>query len=517
MSNYTDTSRTIRQYLSARVPLIIIKSEERSRVKEMMTEIAESLRVMPFYSYSRTEGLYQVAPYSALADDASLQTAIDQARNQFKSVDNVNFIFEDIEDIGDETPTSREIEATVLLAEQSHQGCVILITDKGVWSGLSMLGMLAELDLPTTDEILSEITAIINMHKGVVSIEWGDEEIHQAAEILTGVSKIQAVNIIMTLIAKGSVGIDDVQELSLYKDRIIGSLAGIERVKIGDNNQVGGLINLRKWLETRETLMKSDLSDSPIKSPRGILLCGVPGCGKSLSAKAIAYSWKLPLYRLDMSGVLGMYIGQSESRFKEALEAADKVAPCILWVDEIEKALSGANDATGVHRRLIGQFLFWLQESSSKVFMVATANDVQSLPPELLRKGRFDEVFFVDLPTAEERSEILRMYFSRYLSYDLPPDLLDELIGRTEGFSGSDIDATVNDIATSMFASHSTGLPQDSQVMRFFENVIPYSKTNPEDVNNIRNWGLHRAIPANEADAKQPTVAPGQARQVVLL
>jgi SpoVK/Ycf46/Vps4 family AAA+-type ATPase len=139
------------------------------------------------------------------------------------------------------------------------------------------------------------------------------------------------------------------------------------------------------------------------------------------------------------------------------------------------------------------------------------------LPPELLRKGRFDEVFFVDLPTAEERAEILRMYFSRYLSYDLPPDLLDELITLTEGFSGSDIDATVNDIATSMFAQHSTELPQDSRIIQFFENVVPYSKTNPEDVNDIRNWGLHRAVPANATDARQPAATSEHARQVVLL
>jgi ATP-dependent 26S proteasome regulatory subunit len=517
MSDRSETSRTILQYLSARVPLIIIKSEEKTRIKEILTSIAASLRQMPFYAYSRTEGLFQLQPYQIIADDASLQTAIDQARIQFKSVDNVNFIFEDIDDIENETPTSREIAATVLLANQTRQGSVILLTDKPVWSGLSMLGMIAELDLPTTTEILYEITEIIEDNRDIVNVEWGPEELHQAAEILTGVSMIQATNIIATLMAKGSVSLDDVHELSRYKDRIIGSLAGIERVKIGDKNQVGGLYNLKKWLDTREELMKADLSDSPINPPRGILLCGVPGCGKSLSAKFIAYTWKLPLYRLDMAGVLGMYVGQSESRFSEALAAADKVAPCVLWVDEIEKALSGGNDSSGVTRRLIGQFLYWLQESNSKVFMVATANDVRMLPPELLRKGRFDEVFFVDLPTPAERKEILRLYFDRYLSFDLPPDLLDDLIEATDGFSGSDLDATVNDIATNMFAARTQTLPSDNQIRQFFENVVPYSKTNPEDVTDIRNWGMNRAVPAGDLQAKAAEVNPGQGRRVVLL
>jgi ATP-dependent 26S proteasome regulatory subunit len=517
MSDYAETMRSIKQYLSARVPLIVVKSQERSRVKEMMTGIASSLRVMPFYGYSRTEGLFQIQPYSVIADDASLQTALDQARNQFKSVDNVNFVFEDIDDIDSDTPTARELVATVLLAEQQHQGCIILMTDKPVWSGLSMLGMLAELDLPSTDEILAEIGGIITMHQGVIPIEWSSEETHQAAEILTGVSLIQAVNIITTLIAKGSVTSDDISELSKYKDRIIGNLAGVERVKVSAANQVGGLRNLRKWLNTREELMRADLSNSPVKPPRGILLCGVPGCGKSLSAKAIAHSWKLPLYRLDMSSVLGMYVGQSEAQFREALEAADKVAPCILWVDEIEKALSGSHDGTGVQRRIIGQFLYWLQESNSKVFMVATANDVSSLPPELLRKGRFDEVFFVDLPEPDERSEILRMYFTRYLNFDLPPDLLDELIVMTEGFSGSDIDATVNDIATTMLATHTETVPGDTQIKQFFVNVVPYSRTNPEDVADIREWGATRAVPAGE-HKQRPTETVGAAsRQVVFL
>jgi ATP-dependent 26S proteasome regulatory subunit len=517
MSNYVETSKSIIQYLSARVPLIIVKTQERSRVKEMLSEVAASMRVMPFYGYSRTDGLFQLVPYSSIADDASLQVAVDQARNQFKSVDNVNFIFEDIDDIEQESPTAREIAATVLLAEQQHQGCVILITDRPVWNGLSMLGMIAELDLPSTDEILAEISGIITAHQGVIPIDWGLEQVHQAAEILTGVSMIQAVNIITTLIAKGSVSREDVFELSQYKDRIIGALAGVERVKVGINNQVGGLHNLRKWLNSREELMKADLSQLPIKPPRGILLCGVPGCGKSLSAKAIAHSWKLPLYRLDMSGVLGRYVGQSEAQFREALEAADKVAPCVLWIDEIEKALSGSNDSTGVHRRIIGQFLYWLQESTSKVFMVATANDVRMLPPELLRKGRFDEVFFVDLPSAEERQEILRMYFTRYLKFDLPPDLLDELVTVTDGFSGSDIDATVNDIATSMYASHTESIPSDARIRQFFANVVPYSRTNPEDVADIRNWGMHRAVPAGEVQAKADLGLQAQSRQVVFL
>ena len=144
-----------------------------------------------------------------------------------------------------------------------------------------------------------------------------------------------------------------------------------------------------------------------IRPPRGILLMGVPGCGKSLSAKAIAARWKRPLYRLDLATIQGRYVGQSEQQLKEAFETAEHVSPCILWIDEIEKGLSGGgSDSSGVTTRLIGQFLFWLQECKKDVFVIATANNVKGLPAELLRKGRFDEMFFVDLPNKQERKEI---------------------------------------------------------------------------------------------------------------
>ena len=262
--------------------------------------------------------------------------------------------------------------------------------------------------------------------------------------------------------------------------------------------RVGGLHNLRNWLAKRSKLLTTDFSRHPgLTPPKGVLLVGVPGCGKSLSAKAIAQEWRLPLYRLDMASILGMYVGQSESRLKEALETADRVAPCVLWVDEIEKALTSGDSDGGTSRRLIGQFLYWLQESASRVFLVATANDIGALPPELTRKGRFDEIFFVDLPDRADREEILRMYFVGKLQYDLPPDLLARLVDSTEGFTGAEIDTIVNDIGlTRMGLLEGTPMYPDQTVLEFFTSTVPFSRTNPEDLAAIRNWGANRAVPA---------------------
>ena len=228
------------------------------------------------------------------------------------------------------------------------------------------------------------------------------------------------------------------------------------------------------------------------------MLVGVPGCGKSLLAKFIASSWQLPLYRLDFATIQGMYVGQSENRLKDALSLADTVSPCILWIDEIEKGLSGAAglDSSGVSTRMIGQFLFWLQESLKFVFVVATANDVSKLPPELLRKGRFDELFFVDLPKDSERKEIINIYTKQFLNQTLDDEMLDKLVGLSDGFSGADIESTVKEIAYKTIVAGDESITEQVLVSNF-TNVVPLSKTNPERIDAIRKWGKDRAVPAS--------------------
>jgi SpoVK/Ycf46/Vps4 family AAA+-type ATPase len=241
----------------------------------------------------------------------------------------------------------------------------------------------------------------------------------------------------------------------------------------------------------------------------------VPGCGKSLSAKAIAVEWQLPIYRLDLAAVLGQYVGQSEGRLREALETAERVSPCVLWIDEIEKGLGG-DDSSGVSRRLVGQFLFWLQESPAKCFVVATANDVRSLPPELLRKGRFDELFFVDLPTDSDREEIIRLYAKRYLKTALHGDQMARLVMASEGFAGSDIEAAVHEVAAAMLINERSELDPDF-MLNTFVNTSPLSRTNPEQIEEIRAWGRERAVPAGRPAVRTSTDGTGPNRRVLIM
>jgi hypothetical protein len=472
-------------------------------------------KAMPFYLHSPAKGLLDLSAGQPITDDRSLTGALDYATKSFTSRDNVNIGFLDVDDLEDESSTSRHIAEVARIATE-RGGSITIVTAKPVWAGLARLGMTVNLDLPHFEELVAIITGLVDLHRGLpgFNIQWQEEEIRRAADILSGVTQTEAENVIATLLAKTTLLAEDLTELSSFKDQIFGGASGIERVKVKEtDSQVGGLTTLLAWLDKRESRMKDDLRDSVLRPPRGVVLVGVPGCGKSLSAKAIAHKWELPLYRLDMASVLGMYVGQSESRLRDALAAADSVAPCVLWIDEIEKGLSaGSQSDSGVTTRLIGQFLYWLQESTAKVFTVATANDVSMLPPELLRKGRFDEIFFVDLPDADERAEIIQLYFRLYMQLEPSPELLGQLVTASDGFAGADLSATIQDIAWERRDRGDTGPVDEALVLAAFNNIVPFSQTNPEQVAQIRQWGAERAIAANGEHANAPA-APGAAQQ----
>lgn len=517
MPTLTQTSDILLRFLKARVPLIILRSDERGRAMDVLSSVGAQLRSMPFYVHSRTTGLQDLASGAAISDDRSLPGALEYATQTFSSRENANFVFTDVEDVDGESSTARHFAEIARLAE-NRGGSMVLIVATPVWPGLARLGMTVSLDLPTEEELHEVISALVDDHRTVMPVEWGQEEVRRAAETLVGVTQTEAINITTTLLAKGSLTLDDVSEISHFKDQIFGDLNGIETVKLLDDQyQIGGLTTLRNWLQRKNELIKADLRGTPLHPPKGVLLVGVPGCGKSLSAKAIAMEWKLPLYRLDMASVLGMYVGESERQLREALEAADRIAPCVLWIDEIEKGLAGSRGDSGTSRRLVGQFLFWLQESTSKVFLVATANDVASLPPELLRKGRFDEIFFVDLPDEDDRAEIIRLYFDKYLKNSPSSSLVEELVVLSEGFAGSDLEAVIHDIATEMFMHRTTTLPAEEYIKKVFGNVVPFSRTNPEEVAAIRAWGRERAVPAGREHREQEFVGVHTGRRVVVM
>ena len=518
MATYAECLDELNSYLLARIPLIAVRTIEQGRAMRLVRELAGDARrgSAPFLIHTRATGLRDLRTNAPLTDDKSVTEAMDYASLQFTNRNPGNFVFVDPDDLSSDTPFTRLFAEIGRLADGA-MGSVILITDSPLWAGLQRLGMSAKLDPPNEDEMYSAIESFLEDNADTVRISWSEEDARRAARFLVGATHAEAINLISAVAAKATLEPADVVQLAQLKDRIFSDLAGLERVNLKESDYaIGGLQNLRSWLLRRKQWMFADSRNKNLNPPRGVLLVGVPGCGKSLSAKAIAAQWELPLYRLDLANIMGQYVGQSEGRLRDALEAADRIAPCVLWLDEIEKGLAGQSDSTGVTRRLIGQFLFWLQESKAPVFLVATSNDISTLPPELLRKGRFDEIFFVDLPDADDRADIIRIYYRKYVGEDAPEELVEELVALSAGFAGADISAALHEVGVALELPDADEAREVAFIKANFTNTMPLSRTNPEQIEDIRAWGRERAVPAGTSSPPLPAANVGTGRRVIL-
>ena len=259
-------------------------------------------------------------------------------------------------------------------------------------------------------------------------------------------------------------------------------------------NDVGGLSRLKKWLSHRRPAFRGDESVAHLDVPKGILLLGVQGCGKSLAAKATAGIFGVPLLRLDFGAVYDKYHGETERKLRESLKTADVMSPCVLWIDEIEKGIAGRGGETGTTQRVLGTFLTWMAERRSQVFVVATANDISSLPPELVRKGRFDEIFFVDLPSDEIRASILAIHLTNR-DQPLARFDLEQLAKATDGFSGAEIEQA---IVSSLYAAHAKSEPlATGHILTEIEQTRPLSIVMAERISSMRSWAEGRTVPCD--------------------
>ncbi len=495
--NYNETKEYLKRYLKARIPLIIVRSLEKARVLNMLKEISNESS-MNFNAYKMSDGIVDLKTNTIISEEKTIMSALDYISDRIRHEENLNFVLSDIADINDSNTVSRYLENVVEQIE-SKSGTIIIITNEFVWQNITRLGISIELSYPTEEELEQIIINTIKPYKNQIEVEWTDEDYKKAAQYLQGLSEMEVKNIISSLIINGRILKEDLKELKYSKQRLFNEIAGLEAIEVPEDLQIAGLDNLIDWLKEKKTLMdptlKEELENRGITSPKGILLTGVPGCGKSLCSKAASNIFNIPLYRLDLATVQGEYVGQSERQLKEALDTAEYVSPCVLWIDEIEKGLKESG-SSAVTSRMIGQFLFWLQECTKPVFVIASANDVSQLPPELIRKGRFDEIFFVDLPNEKERKELLNIYFRKYVKVELGDELLSELVNITEGFSSADIEATIRGIAYKLIANKEVRLSEDL-IKNSLREVVSLMKTNPEKINSIREWGKERAVPAS--------------------
>ncbi|MBT8215518.1 MAG: AAA family ATPase [Acidimicrobiia bacterium] len=483
-----DNTADLRVLLGSRHPLLFIEAQDESRLLRLLRDSAWDLDI-PVWTWTATQGLARDekdAQYGTRDPARALEwiTYLDQP---------AVFVFADIHaHLGD----ARVVRAIKDLAQAARPGQTLVLTapSRDIPAELEGLALPWNLQPPGEEELRRLITRTIDdLVSRRFTVELDDADVEQLAAAVRGVSLREAESLIQQAAFRdGSLTGADLATVRRAKAEMLSADGVLELVEaeVGTLDQVGGLDGLKEWLRVRRAAEQH----GAMEAARGILLTGIPGCGKSFVAKTLARTWELPLVLLDPSRLYRPYIGETEQRLDAALTSINALAPAVLWIDEIEKGFAaGGTSDSGVSQRLLGTFLRWMQEREPGVFLIATANDVSQLPPELLRKGRFDEIFFVDLPNAGARREIFRLHLSKR-DVELSDLEIGQLVRSSAGFSGAEIEAAVVGGLYRAFGSdRAIGA---TEVAAEVAATVPLSVSRAETVQRLRSWATERAVAA---------------------
>jgi len=491
-------------YVRSRFTVINLITYEEERAMTVLDEITRE-RQLCLYTWDFADGLTARAPTGTKAEGpkADPLTALEHIE---KSKEEGLFVLKDFHHAWDRQP--RIIRKLRNLAQAlKYTRKTIVITSPAAVVPPELKDDVFVLEFPSPDytemeRILDKLTGDSNAE---VSLSAAARE--KLIKSALGLSSNQAQRVFAkAIVTHGKLDERAIEIVLAEKKQIIRESGALEfyaaTETIGD---VGGLEVLKGWLRVREKAFTQEAADYGLPTPKGIALIGIPGTGKSLTAKMVSGLWRLPLLRLDMGAVFGSLVGQSEENIRKALRLAETVSPCLLWIDEMEKAFAGGGGGggdSGTSVRVFGTIITWMQEKTKPVFIVATANNIAGLPPETLRKGRFDEVFFLDLPTTEERREIFKVHLGKRRPVIRDFDL-DALAHASEGFVGAEIEQAVID---AMHAAFDDGAREFSSqdILASLNDIVPLARSQREDIEYLRNWlreGRARSASFSEREA----------------
>jgi len=501
--------------IRARYPILYVVSAEEARVQQLVVSIAQR-RQKKAFEWSFSTGIVPAGTSIQSQKHRNAPTkdpllALDQVIDQ---VDPALFVFKDFHPFltKNNFAVIRKLKEIALQLKNSFKTIILVSPVLEIPAELEKEMTMLNFPLPTRDDLAVLLDKIVEDVKQFKQVkidleETGRERLLQAA---LGLTLNEAENVFAKIIVKDErLSGEDVNEVFAEKQQIIRKSGLLEYYATNETfSNVGGMAVLKEWLQKRALAFTDEARAFGLPAPKGVLMLGVQGCGKSLCAKAVSSLWQLPLLRFDMGRMFGSLVGSSEENVRRAIAVAESVAPAILWVDEIDKAFagsqgSGATDG-GTTARVFGTFLTWLSEKNAPVFVVATANDISQLPPELMRKGRLDEIFFVDLPSNEERREIFRIHLARR---GRDPELFDveSLAACSDNFSGAEIEQAV--ISALYDAFYATIELNNGLVLEALRQTVPLAKTMDEQINRLRNWAEGRARNASTprlTDAENP-------------
>lgn len=448
-------------YIDAGFPIIYINTFEEMKSDEIVADVAKKLN-REVIEWNEAKGQTEwnlkgdnLIKCSCFDSDITLENALDMLKEE-NELSRKILVIKDIHNFFDNSKIVsilKEISYNTLLGLETT---IIMVSPViSIPVELEKYITVLEIEYPDNEEIKNIIETFMIDYS---LPELSKELIYEMIISFKGLSEYEIQNILA--LAYSNDGIftkSDLKLIQSQKQQLIKKSGILEMIELKEDlDDIGGLENLKKWFKKKSVIFNNidKAMEFGVDMPKGVLVAGVPGCGKSLNAKAAAKLFNVPLLRLDMGRLLGKYVGESENNMRKAIHLAEAISPCVLWIDEIEKAFAGIGESGSgaeVTTRLFGNFLTWMQEKKSSAFVVATANNILNLPPELMRKGRFDEIFYVGLPNNEERKKIFEIHINKRRKIDLKKIDINKLVEETDGYSGADIEGVVKDSIEEVF------------------------------------------------------------------
>ena len=494
--------------IRAYYPVLYLHSYEYYRTKQKIKGIVELLRregkKVNYYQWDCVYGLVQILPDKTEIRIERMQNPLEVLAyilNSKKSGEKNIFVLDDINN-HIERDEVKLMFRKIAEATNNNTHAIILSSIYRLPAELEKYITVLQIPLPKRNELGEVLDIVAKQSK----VELKTNLRNRLIDAALGMTSMEAD--LAYCLASVKDGFDEKSPftISSEKEQIIRKSGILDYFPKNESlKDVGGMDNLKEWLNKRQLAYDKDARDWGLKEPKGLLLLGVPGCGKSLIAKSIASSWNMPLLRLDVGKVFQGIVGSSEDNIRKAIATAEAVAPCVLWIDEIEKGLSGvqSSGATdgGVTSRIFSTILTWMQEKTAPVFVVATANNINQLPPELLRKGRFDDFFFVDLPSQKEKENIFSIHLQKNRQ-NVSSFALDILAQKAEGFNGAEIEECIKEaMFTAYVESQETNIAPKLQMIHILDaikNTVPLSKTMEKQITDLRKFAVSRAKNASK-------------------
>ena len=498
-----DVLSELKLLIRARYGLIWLDTIEEERAESLLKHLADDMG-LPYFRWTVDVGLRRIDQDQAVFGTKSAKTALlhieTAALPAIYHLQSFDFV---LDGRAEEQVVRAQLASVARQFARINGALIITGNDLSLSESVKQHAAHLPLPLPDRDEhlaLLQHLYRDLNARtlNPDIKIEMSSADMNRLLNNLTGLTLLEAEKILTkAMVEDGRLAPCDIQHVVQAKKKIVEREGVLEYFPVEESMaDIAGMGRLKYWLAKRKAVIAEPerAAQYGLAFPKGLLLLGIPGAGKSLCAKAVAMEWGLPLLKMDPSSLYNKYMGESENNFKRAMAIAEKMAPVVLWIDEIEKAFaSGGEMDGGVSQRILGTFLSWLQECQSQVFVVATCNDVVKLPPELLRKGRFDEIFFVDLPSTAARTEIFQLHLARR-GHDLDQFDLPQLAALTEGFSGAEIEQAIVSALYTAFAAQ--GPLSMNLLSQECQQTLPLSQTRAEHLEALRAWAQDRTVPA---------------------